>query len=347
MPRNERANAGMPAALTCADVRAREWDFVEGTLPIPIRAAVQTHMDDCEPCRKAMTLCRSVEDALLSASAYIPAAGDLRAGFYARLATQQRPVRRYGRPIALSALAAGVLAVALIRPAFQTHAISPPHAGETVALPSNLTRPVLAPMASPDGIAEAAYPLGNGSGLTEAQMNRLFASADVKAITPRQHRSTFHRAVSPIVVAVVDRRPAFGSITMGFNRSAKMESWPKLQTTYREAATTSEADRDAPKIRAGSAEPRTFAVGDKALAKDHAARFDVQAEKSAMIASSANRMLALQTQLLGSATIMPLEDGVSLDVIDQDRGFSNTTRVASDVEEQGGERTVHIEADGN
>ena len=44
---------------------------------------------------------------------------------------------------------------------------------------------------------------------------------------------------------------------------------------------------------------------------------------------------------------MPGEAGVSLVVTDQVRGFSNMTRVASDVEVQDGNSTIHVEADGN
>jgi len=338
MPRNTRGNAGMPAALTCADVRAREWDFVEGTLPISERAAVQTHLDTCESCRKAMTLCRSAEDALLSASAHIPAAGDLRAGFYARLAAQQRPARRYGRPmIAFSALAAGVLAVALIRPAFHTNAVSPGPPGETAGRSFGFSPSVLAPTPSLDEAAATPHAFNHAFGLTEAQLDRLLASEDVKAITPRQHRKTFHRPVSAAVVAMVDRRAMFGR-PADYNRS-KEPAAPALKSANRADALDS-AKRDT-----GPAKPITLAMGKETFAKDRAAGPDLRTEKTALIASLADR--ALKAQFQDNASAMPMDDGVSFDVVDQVRGFSNTTRIASDVEVQGEDRTVHIEADGN
>jgi len=325
----------MSAALTCADVRAREWDFVEGTLPISERVAVQTHLDACELCRKAMTLCRSAEDALLSAATHIPAAGDLRAGFYARLATQQRPARRYGRPmIALSALAAGVLAVALIRPAFHTPSTSPASSGRAVAVSSSL-QPALAPTPPLDAAAAAPHAFNHGFGLTDAQLDRLLASEDVKSITPQRHRKTFHRAFSPAIVAGVHRRLMFGRDTT-YNRS-KESALPGL--TFRESALGTV------KREVGPSKPMTVADAKETFAKDRSAGFDLQPEKSAMIASRAD--LLLNAKIQDGASTMPLDDGVSFDVIDQDRGFSNSTRIASDVEVQGGDRTVHIEADGN
>jgi len=326
----------MPAALTCADVRAREWDFVEGTLPISERVAVQTHLDACESCRKAMTLCRSAEDALLSASAHIPAAGDLRAGFYARLATQQRPARRYGRPmVALSALAAGVLVVALFRPAFHTPSASPASSGRTVAASSSLGQPAFAPMPPSDEAAAPPHAFNHVFGLTEAQLDRLLASEDVKSITPQRHRKTFHRTVSAAIIAGVHRRLMFGRNTT-YNRS-KESALPGL--TFRESAL------DTAKRDIGPSKPMTVADAKETFAKDRSAGFDQRAEKSAMIASRADLMLSARLQ--DGASTMPLDGGVSFDVIDQDRGFSNSTRIASDVEVQGGDRTVHIEADGN
>ncbi|MCW3054506.1 MAG: hypothetical protein JWN14_3676 [Chthonomonadales bacterium] len=326
----------MPAALTCADVRAREWDFVEGTLPIPERAAVQTHLDACESCRTAMTLCRSAEDALLSASAHIPAAGDLRAGFYARLATQQRPMRRYGRPmIALYALAAGLLVVALIRPMFPISSVSPPHSGETAALSFGFTPPVLTPTEPPVRITSTLHAFNHGFGLTEAQIDRLLASEDVKAITPQQHRKTFHRQVSPAVVAVVDRRAMFGRPT-NYNRSRE-SALPTPRPPFREAAL------DTAKRDIGPSKPMTLA-GNDTFAKDRSAGSQT-ADHPALTTSLADRALKMQIQA-GTST-MPLDDGVSFDVIDQDRGFSNSTRIASNVEQQGDDHTVYIEADGN
>jgi len=328
----------MPAALTCADVRAREWDFVEGTLPISERAAVQTHLDACESCRKAMTLCRSAEAALLSASAHIPAAGDLRAGFYARLAAQQRPARRYSRPmIAFSTLAAGMLLVALIRPALHTSSVSPAHSGETAALSFGFTPPVVVPTPPLDEAVATPHAFNHTFGLTEAQLDRLFASEDIKAITPRQHRKTFHRPVSPAVIAVVDRRTMFGRPS---NVSRSREAAAPALSSANRAAALAIARRDT-----GPANPMTLAMGKEAFAKDRTDRFDRRAEKTALIASVADR--ALKTQFQDNASAMPMDDGVSFEVVDQVRGFSNTTRIASDVEVQGEDRTVHIEADGN
>ena len=335
MPQNIRGNAGMSAALTCADVRAREWDFVEGALPIPERAAVQTHLDGCESCGKAMTLCQSMEDVLLSASAHIPAAGDLRAGFYARLATQQRPAHRYGRPmIALSTLAVGIMAVALIRPAIHTSSVSPSRNDNTVAMPFGFTPLVAATPPSHSDNAERPRLLDNGFGVTGAQMDRLFASEPVKVITPRLHRRTFHRSISITAVASVDRPTVF---KRSLNRA-----FPESKTMFRETAPMFDRKDSV------AAAPPTFAFGKEEVANRDADPIILSMERPSMAASSsADRMRAPKMQVKSGASTMPLQDGVSFDVIDQDRGFSNSTRIASDVEVQGEDRTVHIEADGN
>lgn len=48
-----------------------------------------------------------------------------------------------------------------------------------------------------------------------------------------------------------------------------------------------------------------------------------------------------------AAASLPADVGVSLEVTDQVRGFSNTTHVASEVEVQGETSTIHVTADGN
>ncbi|MCW3100515.1 MAG: hypothetical protein JWL77_6133 [Chthonomonadaceae bacterium] len=62
----------------------------------------------------------------------------------------------------------------------------------------------------------------------------------------------------------------------------------------------------------------------------------------ASIAASPER----NAQILQFSTAMPSDAGVSLEVTDQVRGFSNTTHVASDVEIHGEISTIHVEADG-
>ncbi len=331
MPRNARADAGTPAPLSCAEVRAREWDFVEGVLPNTMRASVEAHLDGCESCRRAVTLCRSAENALLSASAYIPAAGDLRTGFYARLATQPRPARRHGLPLALSGLAAGLLALAVIRPTFPPRAVSPPHPGSTIAATTLGLRPAIVPTATLRVASSMPRHLRDLQLLPEGLTNTLLSSAASRAVASngnvasKRYRRTLRRAVShsllhTMVASVAPQTWAFRSLITPTSDANRM---------YYVDLTVDRSQADAILVLKKTVKLPTL------QADLDAKRRDAKVRES------------LPSFGLIAAASLPADVGVSLEVTDQVRGFSNTTHVASEVEVQGETSTIHVTADGN
>ena len=320
-PRNARADAsGTPRALACTDVRAREWDFVEGALPLDERTAVQTHLNGCEACRSEMTLCRNAEKALVSATAHIPAAGDLRAGFYARLSAEQRQPRRIGRPVALSALAASLLALALIRPMLRPH-VAPPT--ESPASTTALSAPVnlASPAPAQPTIAEREHrPFHRNTDVAKIEADRMRTSGPSAALHSARASSTLRR---------------FGS----HRRIARLSGKPTLHASLRAAT------HPQPAVLAyNDAESSRSPVGT--LAKASVKMPTVRAILQPTRPQAGLRDQPVHEGLL-ALSLMPASDGVSLEVTDQVRGFSNSTHVASDVEVQGETSTIHVEADGN
>jgi hypothetical protein len=326
-PRNARADAGTPVALTCADVRAREWEFAEGSLPTPERTAVQAHLDGCESCRRELTLCRSAEGALLAASAQIPPAGDLRAGFYGRLAAQRRQPRRYGRPLALSAVAVGVLALVLVRPALKTLFIpqpgpdngtvarsTPPPSAALVSAPPSASSPTKLPDENlPDF---KLTPRPGLPGLPYATTRRRVAKGMATSTSHlRRGEALGLLAVHGRIVRLPHLPPV---VLADANTVHDRDAYIKFPPGRPDAEILAKTAVDA--LAPGNSPPE-LALG--------ATFMDRRAEVPQIMAS------------------MPGEAGVSLAVTDQVRGFSNVTRVASDFEVQDGDSTIHVEADGN
>ena len=144
------ANRGN-APCSCDWVQARIWDYLDGTLNIADREQLQAHNTACPACERELQAARRSEIALSGAVGMAPAAGDLRAGFYAKLAASEakpRPSRRFGWAIAVPALAAGLLAVVLWRPVSVHNAPGEhlPVDKSTAAMP----RPVKPPIAQTD-----------------------------------------------------------------------------------------------------------------------------------------------------------------------------------------------------
>ena len=322
MLRNARADAGTPTTLTCADVRAREWDFVEGSVPTPLRASLQTHLDGCAACRREMLFCRSAEGVLLTAPAQIPPAGDLRPGFYTRLAAEQSRPRRYGRPAALFALAAGMLVLALARPVL--HTAPGPHTDQTTGTVAvNVPRPTetaFPPAAPEEGVKIPEF--HSVFGPSKAQVKGLFASEGKTRFSTLRHRLMSRRPRSPMHLVQIDR-----SVTDRSRRSVLQDQGDSTPRSYQYSVPDTRKDEPGMLVKSS---------GLSALALD---------PQASRVAETDARNLKAEPEQIAMA--ISGEAGVSLEVTDQVRGFSNTTRVASDIEVQGGRSTIHVEADGN
>ena len=75
----------------CARVQSRLLSYLDGSGSPQERQSVQQHLDGCDLCRRELALYRQSEQALSSALQTAPPAGDLRAAFYARLASEAAP----------------------------------------------------------------------------------------------------------------------------------------------------------------------------------------------------------------------------------------------------------------
>lgn len=356
IPRNVRADAEWPSALTCADVRAREWDFVEGALPLPERAAVQAHLDACEACRHSVSLSRNAETALRSGPQQIPPAGDLRTGFYARLAAEQSAPRRFGRPVALSALAAGLLAVVLLRPMLSSHPGVPTSADRTGAplAVNTLSAPATHAPDTSDTSARnetnAALALAPHSvpGLPEAQVDRLLQDMGRRYPT-LLHRHGTHTGRTARLAARPNRTAAnrtFVSRTTVAPVPAQIGAKPNeahsvvngvVAARDRRETGTLQFDGGANDFAANS--PRS----SRSLNTD-SAKSQLDKESRSLAQSEANEKKS-GDHIEVSAMAEPQPSiGISLAVTDDVRGFTNKTHIAADVEEQGDSKTFHISA---
>lgn len=107
------------ASRLCDWTQERMFAYVDGSMDAKERVSVQLHLDGCLNCQQELALVRRSEEALASAPFAIPAPGDLRAGFYAKLAEAEtarapRPYRgQWG--VALSACFVLLFAVVVWR----------------------------------------------------------------------------------------------------------------------------------------------------------------------------------------------------------------------------------------
>jgi hypothetical protein len=313
-------------------VRAREWDFVEGALSIAERAWVQTHLDGCESCRREMMLCRSAEEMLLSAAMQIPPAGDLRTAFYTRLAeqNQQQSPRHYRRPAALSALALGLLALALVRPALQHQAGSrTPIRNTEVAFVPTAAPPAATPRLPQTLMDTKLPPRRSVPSLSEDQASRLVA-VEKKYIVPWRHRTAQNR---PTVYSRLRTHPISMNPLVG-------------DTLHREGRLYANRVPVQP-LNGGTSVVKRFAAAQQLWKLDLHKKIDKADARAPAASLSAGNSPYRDAKLELAAAVIPTANGVSLEVTDQVRGFSNTTHVASKVEVQDDGSTIHVEADGN
>ena len=99
-------------SVFCAWVRDQAFAFLDDDLTAPDRRALKSHLNDCADCHAYVEECRQVEGVLTSAHQSIPAPGDLRSGFYARLGAADgvRERRRRNLRVAAPAFAACLVA---------------------------------------------------------------------------------------------------------------------------------------------------------------------------------------------------------------------------------------------
>ncbi|HZT41492.1 MAG TPA: zf-HC2 domain-containing protein [Chthonomonadaceae bacterium] len=108
------------APASCAWTQDRLLGYLDGDLAPRETQRLRAHLDGCPACQQELALCRKSERLLATALSTAPPAGDLRSGFYARLAASSPSPRRAARSgwIAASALAGVILVTVLFVPRF-------------------------------------------------------------------------------------------------------------------------------------------------------------------------------------------------------------------------------------
>ncbi len=82
--------AKLPSSYECGKFQSRLFEFLDGELNPVEEAKAQQHLAACAECRQEAALARRCDSALASASNSIASPGDLRAGFYLKLAETKR-----------------------------------------------------------------------------------------------------------------------------------------------------------------------------------------------------------------------------------------------------------------
>jgi hypothetical protein len=177
--------------MTCAEVRGRLDDWVEGALGEGEREAFAAHLADCDACRAEAR----AQEALLAAAADLPREirppRELWSGIDARLAGSQRP-RRAGLPA--WALVAAALALVLV----------------TAAVTSILTRDYEEAIALKPGRADEARFL--------AASQELLAGLEAQDLSPetmeivRRNLEVIDAAIAELQAAL-ERDPGNGELT--------------------------------------------------------------------------------------------------------------------------------------
>ena len=118
LPKQQKNKNQSLSSLSCTHVQEQLWDYLDGNLSGVERTLVQTHLQGCAVCRQEWEQSRHTERLLATGRQSLPSPGDMRAEFYTRLATsQRRPHFWKGWYVAAPALAMGVFALILWRPA--------------------------------------------------------------------------------------------------------------------------------------------------------------------------------------------------------------------------------------
>ncbi|HZO91688.1 MAG TPA: anti-sigma factor [Chthonomonadaceae bacterium] len=322
----DRKRAPLPA--TCAAVQAQILDYLDGELPAAPMQQVQAHLDRCAACRQEADLFRDSERALTSALSAVPPAGDLRADFYARLATSQARRTRRQRwlswSLAVPALAVGLLAVLLLRP---HPSPAPPRIAVVPSKPPSLL--VRAPEpGAPD--RETPAPEKKRQGSRAVKRNPVEAGSKATRVASsgmhrRRHWPAPHPA--PIMLASKPERP------------------PRPKTGYRPIWKVVRADEPkrpfAPDgdIRLNveppeaSSSPETFAL-----------RGGVERASPSVLSEQLGTATQQLANLKDAHRNAVIADEVSLRVVDEERGFVASTHVSS-LNSEHGKQVIAVEAD--
>ncbi len=331
----------------CASVQAQLFDYLDGDLPAAESEQVRAHLDACAVCQRELALCRESEQALASALQAVPPAGDLRAQFYARLAASERTIplwkRWRRRQVAVPALATVLLAAVLVHAAF----VAPRQPGTVPGMPPGLSGQSRGSIARNRSSPSVKTPQGTGTLKSEpAQLAQVDKQATPVLALPtlapsyRPH-PPLHRTRAPLVrLELKDARP----------KSVQ----PPLQMASALGVAPSRSDmptlnKTAPPLNTlpDSADTRAFywrqeAQLSESLASSAPGTSVLRMRRDNFGESEKADMFALSASASRPASA-PAAEVVSLHVVDEERGFTATTKLAAVGDAQDGDEVITIE----
>jgi hypothetical protein len=330
-----------PLPPQCTSVQARLFDYLDGDLPLAEIEVIRAHLDACAVCGREEALSRHSEQALTSALSAVPPAGDLRAGFYARLAASNQAASAWPRwagwCVAVPSLAAVLLAAFFVRGVLSPSRSLSPTRPELPNIPQTVRQPSAdafnAERNTGERIKGNSLPKNPQPSTKFADERFAIAPALAEPALPRLRalRHPLHQSRY--------RRDLFAL------RSAHpLSAVPKFQTAS--AARDNymywggrNAGRDLyERLDSSSLEPPAEATDE--LASDAVSR-DSQEILSAKVAPALRQRVLSQT----SVETTSASDVISLHVVDEERGFTATTHLTNVSDEQDDGERITIETD--
>lgn len=350
---------------SCKRVQAQFFDYLDGELALAERLAVEAHLEACVFCRHELTQRRSAERALASALSEVPAAGDLRPAFYARLAAEPAPRSRWaGWRIAVPTLAACGLALAFLRLAPPNH---PTHLAETPS-ESRSTTPALAFRSAP--------PLETIPLEPRARTDRELPSVGLRARRPDAYLTSpgeqrvamaevtrLHENRFPMLQVTEDAKKAEASF---YRHAAESASTHKGAILSEGLSNTPLQNLPAPvTLQIASTKDLATASDFKETTRFYALDADM-ADNNVMLKNRSHFDVSPDTKMFGYLSAAARTPGtafgdtvtmlgmsakatlgeVSLSVEDDERGFTSNTRMASVSEEREEGEVLTIDAEG-
>jgi hypothetical protein len=325
--RNTRVNQTGSSTL-CTGVRAQLLDYIDGELSPRERQAVLAHLEACVDCRQELALCQRAERALLSGASAIPAPGDLRASFYARLDANPSAQRaRLGWRIAGPALAMGMglLALALWLPVGLHRGGTTPEdvASGTTARPGDR-------FAGTDGTSRPPLAVGTERGAARHNSSDLGSMVAMATIEDGFYPYGLFGLDQPTNAGTRHRTKS----TLGLRRRGRGDTHSVAPGDLAKRSTVRLTRSDSP---TGSA---------RSSYQSEAIDRDVRLYSRSEI-DRVTRKLEMPAPVYAytdQAGMGDVDSGVHLRVVDEVRGFTASARIADSIEDRNGDRVLTIDA---
>lgn len=330
----------------CARVQAHLLSYVDGSVSEREQQAVQRHLDGCDVCRRELALYQQSEQALSGARSAAPPAGDLRAAFYARLASETALKPTWGFKVNWR-LAVPVLAACSVFLGW----LSVPHSRQTLPTVASIRQDSRATPALQKGsLAYAPSRLPRESRLAQPAPSfsssrrvapNLVASLSVWQEARARVRGVPQRASRKVKAG--DKRAVALLASIGQRREIDLRRDSMRQSVVKPPVArfyAYDAQGRYDTLSESAPPSNTFALGlyysGSPSAFSGRSAEDTTGGKSAFV-ESANESIA--------STKPAEDDGIAIQVRDTRRGFTSSMRLASQVRQRDGQQvlTIHVE----